>query len=186
MSWGFIYVGCFMVLNQLPNTVISYGINEANEIKTQIDQINFIHLVTKTNSSHKRTGVHAQWILCWTYVAQTSFGHTGEYITNSLNFFSQVWLCAIAKLNMKSSELKYIMRRHFGFISEHCFFVSLIFVSNWDSQWLLFKTINLFHIHFYTNEVLFSYKKKLYKKILFNTKTSKCKSCYLECPEDQI
>lgn len=176
-----------MVLNQLPNTVISYGINEANEIKTQIDQINFIHLVTKTNSSHKRTGVHAQWILCWTYVAQTSFGHTGEYITNSLNFFSQVWLCAIAKLNMKSSELKYIMRRHFGFIFEHCFFVSLIFVSNWESQWLLFKTINLFHIHFlYERSTFFIQKKNYTKKYFSIQKTSKCKSCYLECPEDQI
>lgn len=87
LSWGFIYVGCFMVLNQLPNTLISYGINEANEIKTQIDQINFIHLVMKTNSSHKRTGVHAQWILCWTYVAQTSLATLANILRIRWIFF---------------------------------------------------------------------------------------------------
>lgn len=54
------------------------------------------------------------------------------------------------------------------------FCVSLIFVLNWDSQWLLFKTINLFRIHF------------LYERSTFQYKKSKCKSCYLECPEDQI
>lgn len=42
------------------------------------------------------------------------------------------------------------------------------------------------HTFFIRMKYFFHTKKILYKKILFNTKTSKCKSCYLECPEDQI
>lgn len=73
---------------------IYYGINEAMKSKSRFDHH---HLVTKIINSHKR--------LIWYIVLPKPDG----FLVNTLwihFFFSQVWLCVMAKPNMKSSHQK--------------------------------------------------------------------------------
>lgn len=105
--------------NQLPNTVIYYGINEA----MKYPNLNWpnrlvVHLVTKISSSHKRSDARALDFML--YACCPNHLVIGEYITNSLLFFASVIMCnGQTECKMLRAKISH-NETTFWFIFKHC------------------------------------------------------------------